>query len=281
MTKKRFPIFPGFRRLGRLVFLASGLLIPRFMDGQEPKPVIALVPFETRGLSPGEGRIIESLIRSYITDLGDRFFLLDTAGEGGPPPDYIISGSVSLEEDGRVLMLSIREGGTGKTVYAASTYKSAGELALRAKSLVETAFLSRAEDYSQEERAEPMTEAAVAGTWRGDRGIELVHLRRDGGGVAIFSSGARMRLRYVIEDNTLKVIQNSPNTERFYHPVPYGVARRLVEEADPMRWELLLFNNGALLRGIKVTTGARYEGDRVLELLPHTAESAEWVKAGR
>jgi hypothetical protein len=48
-----------------------------------------------------------------------------------------------------------------------------------------------------------------------------------------------------------------------------------------MRWEMLLFNNGALLRGIKVSTGVRYEGDRILEVLPHTAGIVEWTKAGR
>jgi hypothetical protein len=126
-----------------------------------------------------------------------------------------------------------------------------------------------------------LTENGVIGTWRGDTGSELIRLRQRGRGVAFFSSGAQMDLIYTIEDNTLRVSQSSPNTERYYHPVPYAVARRLVTEAEPMRWELLLDEGGNILRGMKIATAVRYEGNTVLELLPGSARDAEWTRSSR
>jgi hypothetical protein len=109
----------------------------------------------------------------------------------------------------------------------------------------------------------------------------MVRLRRDGRGMAILSSGAQMELSYTIADNTLSIIQNSPNHERHYHPLPYPVARVLAARADPMRWEFLLYDNGTTLRGIHISTTALYEGERVLELIPNSARESEWTRTGR
>jgi hypothetical protein len=90
-----------------------------------------------------------------------------------------------------------------------------------------------------------------------------------------------MELAYTIADNTLFIIQNSPNTERHYHPLPYPVARILAAGAEPMRWEFLLYDNGTSLKGIWIATTARYEGERVLELIPNSAREAGWTKVNR
>jgi hypothetical protein len=123
-----------------------------------------------------------------------------------------------------------------------------------------------------------LTEQSIAGSWRGDPGIKLVRLQRGGRGIAVFSSGAQMNLVYAIEDNTLKITQNSPNTERYYHPVPYEVAKRLKTEAAPMYWQFMLYNSGSVLRGFKVATAVRYQGETVLELLHNSARDAEWTR---
>jgi hypothetical protein len=88
-----------------------------------------------------------------------------------------------------------------------------------------------------------------------------------------------MSLEYTIQENTLTVIQRSPNTERFYHPLPYGVAKQLALQAEPMKWEFLLYERGTALRGIKIATAVRYEQDAIIEVVPGAAREAEWVKA--
>jgi hypothetical protein len=87
-----------------------------------------------------------------------------------------------------------------------------------------------------------------------------------------------MSIRYQIQDNTLYIVQHSPNSERYYHPVPYSIARQLVELAEPMSWELKLFGGGASLRGQKTATAVEYSGDTIINLHRGAVRAAEWTK---
>jgi hypothetical protein len=271
-------------------------LFPLCIGAEENKPVIGFVPFTIEGIGAEEARIIESLIHSYIADQGDVIEALDasvmmfslsdtggvynTAAGEARQPDYTLSGSINMEGDNRILMLEISKTSTGEKVNYTSVHKSASELILKAKSLV-AAVLSAgtgAEDF-QEAVPETLTETAVLGTWRGDTGVELIRLQRGGVGIAILSSGAQMSLEYTIENNILRVSQRSPNTERFYHPLPYGVAKQLALQAEPMKWELLLYDGGTALRGMKIATAVQYDRDAIIEIFPGTAREAEWLKA--
>jgi hypothetical protein len=267
------------------------------LGAQEEKPRVKIIPFTVHGLGTEEARIIESLIWSYIAALGDASFSSERGElfsfdppEGEDPvlpvndgrsPDYTLSGSITLERDSRILMLEIGEQATGEITYYTSAHKTTSELVLKIRSLIESAFSLNPGGPVRAEEPELLTEGGIAGTWRGDTGIEIIRLRRGGRGTAIFSSGAQMELSYSIDQNTLRVTQSSPNTERYYHPVPYGVAKQLVSDAEPMRWELLLYHQGTSLRGIKIATAVRYEGNTILELLPASAREAEWTRTIR
>jgi hypothetical protein len=88
-----------------------------------------------------------------------------------------------------------------------------------------------------------------------------------------------MVLSYVINDNILRIWQISPNSERFYYPLPYDVARELAAGAEPMAWELSLYSRGTVLGGIKIATGVQLEGSRVVKLLPGgDIREVEWIK---
>jgi hypothetical protein len=269
--------------------LALGLA---FIEADDNKPVIQLMPFTSQGIGGEEARFIEALIQSYITDIGDVILYLDTSASEVSPllemeyarsPDYVLSGSINIiDQDNRVLALEIQKTQTGETSQYISVHKTTSELALKARSLVETAFAVPPEDPSpQETPVETVSEARLLGTWRGDTGIELVSLQRGGTGRAILSSGIQMDLNYSIEGNTVQIVQVSPNTERFYHPLPLAVARELSAQAEPMLWVFSLYDNGTALRGIKTATSVRYEGNTVLEILPNTVREAEWIKSSR
>ncbi|MDR0388662.1 MAG: hypothetical protein LBH73_01170, partial [Spirochaetaceae bacterium] len=163
-----------------------------------------------------------------------------------------------------------------------STHKTTSELALNTRSLVQLAMDSsrpgESEERAEAENSEPLSENLILGRWRGDAGIEMIRLQSEGRGLAIFSSGAQMNLRYEIRDNTLYVVQSSPNAERYYHPVPYGIARQLVALAEPMSWEFRLFGNGTALRGQKTATAVEYSGDTITNLYQERARPAEWTK---
>ena len=286
----------------KVLFLAAVFLFPFFAGAQESRPVIRFSPFYTQGIGIEETRFIESLIQSYLSDVGELVNFFDSIppeslSDGLFPnsllkaPDYVLSGSIYLDRDYRIFTLEIHNTHTKETTRTTTVHKTASDLVLKARSLVESVFnppnqtakgAAPAEaDQSAPERPENITENAIAGTWRGDLGVEMIRLQQGGRGVAFFSSGAQMPLTYTIEDNTLKVKQNCPNVERFYYPLPYGVAQQLSAEADPMYWELLLYSGGTHLRGVKISTEAKIERNILVELLPGTAKDSLWVRASQ
>jgi hypothetical protein len=267
-----------------------------FLIAGEEKPRVLVEPLAVRGIGDEEARIVQSLILSYVASIGEVLihpgnpeefslvreeegYILNSGG--GRPPDFTLSGSITQERDSHVLILVITKNRTGETVYYTSSHKTAGEMALKIRAIVESAFSGGESPLVSEPAPEFLNDRNIIGTWRGDAGIEMVRLQRGGRGIAIFSSGAQMNLAYAIENNTLKVVQNSPNTERYYHPVPYEVAKQLAAGAEPMRWELCLYEGGTVLRGIKIATAVRYERNAILELFPGSAREAEWIRTSR
>jgi len=267
---------------------------------QEARPVIRFTPFVSQGVSKEETLFIESLIQSYISDVGEVIFSYDNIphdayllgggllfGSWNKTPDYILSGSIYLERKTRIFTLEIHNTHTNEITKTTTEHKTAGDLVLRSRSLVESIIkfpvLSEMESaaVNEEEKDIPqiITENSIAGTWRGEPGIEIIRLQSGGRGTAFFSSGTQMNLSYVIEDNTLKIRQNSPNNERFYYPNPPETAKLLSQKAEPMRWEFMLYSGGNRLRGTKTSTEIRVLENGNTELLYETARDAVLIRS--
>jgi len=267
---------------------------------QEVRPVIRFTPFVSQGISSEEIRFIESLIQSYISDSGELIFSYDSispdaflsggvlpAGSWNKTPDYILSGSIYLERKTRIFTLEIRNTHTDEITKTTTEHRTAGDLVLKSRSLVESIIKfpvfsgieSEAANESEREIPQIITEKSIAGTWRGEPGIEIMRLQLGGRGTAFFSSGVQMNLSYVIEGNTLKIRQNSPNVERFYYPNPPVIAKLLSERAEPMRWEFMLYSGGNRLRGTKTSTEIRVLQNGDTELLYEMVRDAVLIRS--
>jgi hypothetical protein len=283
-----------------VLFLAS-ILLPSLLIAQTGKPVIKFTPLQTEGIGIEESRLIETLVQSYLSDIGEVINYFDAAAGDTDPfsspadvldswakaPDYVLSGEISLDQDSRIFSLHLHNTGTGNTGSFTAVYRSSGELLLKARSLLESAFVAGGLEGSPSEKQrdsaaavrENLGERQILGTWRGETGIEIIHLHREGRGVAVFSSGAQMVLSWVIDNGTLKIQQVSPNSERFYHPLPYEIARQAAEGSGPMAWELSLSEEGTVLRGLRINTALRLEGNRVVEFIPDgDIRKVEWTR---
>ena len=108
----------------------------------------------------------------------------------------------------------------------------------------------------------------------------MIRLQAGGLGAAFFSSGARMNLKYTIENNTIKISQTSPNNERFYHPYPPVIARQLSDMASPMHWELMLYSGGTRLKGTKTSTEITTIENGSAVPPPETHRETLWVRQG-
>jgi hypothetical protein len=244
-------------------------LLAAFVPAQD-RPLVHFLPLAVEEHTE-ETQSIENLLRSYIEDLGE----LDAEN-----PEYIFSGQISSREKLRVLTLDIRNEKSGEIQRYIYTFTTLSELALKSRSLVGSIFTFGAIPPEQflPEQGESISLGKVVGTWRNvGLGIKMMRLERDGTGMALFSSGANMHLEFHIEENTLKIRQTSPNVERFYHPLPLETARHLAENAEPMRWELLLVGQGTTLRGILYYTEAQVDGDTI-KFNMGTPKEAELVR---
>ncbi|MDR2477750.1 MAG: hypothetical protein LBD48_00400 [Treponema sp.] len=265
------------------------------VEAQENKPLIQLNPFSIEGIGAEESQLIVSLVQSYLSDIGQLVNFLppheqaDTMRPGPAPKsispdsaDYTINGTIRLERDGHMFMLEIMNTRTGENYAVSSVYKSTGEMALKTRSVLESAFTGGLEpEKKTAARPERLSEHLVSGIWKGEAGIEMIRLMQDGRGLAVFSSGAQMALSYTIVENTLKVWQISPNSERFYHPLPQHIAKQLALGAEPVTWELSLYQGGTVLGGVKLSTGVRIINGQAVELLPRgDVREVTWTKSG-
>jgi hypothetical protein len=259
----------------------AGLLWVMPLAAQTQKPLIELNSFYAEGLGDGEARLIGNLVQSYLSDFGE--VISPTPAESpqsGRLPDFIVSGSIYLEKDMFKFVLEVHNAATQETSSLTLDIRSMSELVLKARSLVQTAFSSEIE-VARSTASIGMSEKQIIGTWRGERGVELIRLYNSGRGIAAYSSGVRMNLSWDIAGQTLTVQQISPNVERFYFDFPPETVTRFVEQAEPIRWELGIFGNGNILRGERIftTLGVPGEIPGDTEFIFGQREAVEWTKS--
>jgi hypothetical protein len=231
-----------------------------------------------------ESSFIESLLYNYISAMSDIEALLELDEQAGMSADYELFGSLNNDDTGTIITLNVKNLNNGEIVSYTSAHKNSSEMALKLRSIIQVLFHEPAPSLAtggDAPAAEEITLNAVVGLWRADGGIEMVNFQRDGTTLAFFSSGERMILKFTIEENVLKIIQNSPNRERYYQGQPYDIARELTQKAQPLYFELQLFDNGLTLRGKRIETTATAGPNGRIQLTHNTEHPAEWKRHTR
>ncbi|MDX9958902.1 MAG: hypothetical protein RBT68_10725 [Spirochaetia bacterium] len=97
------------------------------------------------------------------------------------------------------------------------------------------------------------TLSQVAGTWRGDRGLETVRLFPNGSGMAVLSGGGTMRLRVLVDGDSVVIAQDQANDAAMYRSanITFDIARKIASQARPMKWIFNLWSDGQKLEGMK------------------------------
>jgi hypothetical protein len=274
---------------GFIETLILGLLVAMPAAAQPQKPLIELSTFSAEGLALEESRLIGNLVRSYLSDFGDvvgnfdatlQSSLAPSIGRGrGRLPDYVVTGSIILQQDKFKFTLDINNTATGETSTINLDIRSMNELVTKTRSLVKDAFPAEADAGPPEEaKRSRVSQELVIGTWKGEREVQRVRLYESHQGVAFLSSGVRMNLDWEISENTLRIWQTSPNTERFYSgDLSAELMVIFVDQAKPLRWELALYGN--VLRGDRIFTAVgNGEGE---PLLFGQRETVEWTRTAR
>lgn len=271
------------------------------------QPVVAVLPLEATGISDDEADTIDALVQSYVSSVdgfrlvaaADRERILSelefavAAGDPAKPKaaafaaaDFLLSASIRRVDATLVFTLEIIKVKTGEKKSYSGIYPNVSALLLDTRALVLRVFereapAAAAPAAAAAQTAPELTESRLIGSWRGDKGIELVRIQHGGTAVALMSSGAQMQLTYTISGSVLRIVQASPNIDRFYYPLPFAVAQQFAALAKPMEWTFELSADGASLRGKKTATALRYEQDKILEVIHGTIREAEWQRVAR
>jgi hypothetical protein len=275
-------------------FITIFLLIALTLGAEEKKTVILLHPLIWESGGGSEFTLIESLLSSYLSSMAGLFVIHDPEElrekdgtddpDGADTPDAIdfeLSGSINNDGVNNTITLNVKNIRTDEVTVYTSAHKNSSELVLRLRSIAQALFFEPAPIAAGEDgdiEAEPVTTENLAGLWRAANGIEMVNFQRDGSAIAFFSSGERMNLKYSIEDRLLKIIQNTPNRERYYFGLSYNIARELTRGAKPLRFELSLFDNGLILRGKQIETVGAESTDGSVTLMHDYERDVEWKR---
>jgi hypothetical protein len=272
------------------VFFLAALII----CADEKKIVVLLHPLTWESSGGSDFTLIESLLSSYLSSMTGLSVIREpeetretgVAGEldGTDMPggiDFELSGSINNDGVNNTITLNVKNMRTDEVTVYTSVHKNSSELVLRLRSIAQALFSEPVPFVAGEDgdiEAEPVTAASLAGLWHAGTGIEMVNFQRDGSAIAFFSSGERMNLKYIIEGRRLKIIQNTPNRERYYFGLSYNIARELTLGAKPLRFELSLFDNGLVLRGKQIETVGAESTDGSVTLIHDYERAAEWKR---
>lgn len=254
-------------------------------------PVVRIDPFTGEALEASELRALERLVGSHLSELGtfrlvdeqSRVAALEEAelalalgGRAGAAPaaaDFILSGGVERVGELMVFSLAMTRARDGARVVVSETGAGANEIAMAARALTlrlvgaerpdaeagDTASAGATADSPPPVRSRPSL-AMLAGSWRGDKGLETVRLYPNGTGLAVLAGGGTLRLRVRIEGDLVEIVQDQPNDPAMYRSPQWGyeTARFIASKARPMRWIFSLSADGAALFGAKESVG--YDG---------------------
>jgi hypothetical protein len=121
---------------------------------------------------------------------------------------------------------------------------------------------------------------AVAGRWRGDRGISWVRVAADGRAEARFDNGAVIKLTVTAPGGgAYRFEQAEANRAAFYESYfAPEVAAELARVARPMVWVFELSPDGKVLSGVKETTSIRVENGRMESFSNDYSRPAVWER---
>jgi hypothetical protein len=271
-------------------------------------------PLTASGIGESEASMLERLIVSYIAELR-QFRIIDAKGQdlalsetesalslgvtslAALPlaADYIVTGALGKIGEVFIITLENTKVASGEKISVSDTALTISDIVLRSKDLTLSLFgrtpaakpvqgsvtVQSPASISEPVREKPLMSELV-GTWRGDKGLETVRIFQNGTGLAVLSGGGTLKLRISIDTDTIIVMQDQANTPSMFRTgtVTLEMARKLTEEARPMRWVFKLSENGQHLWGSKETVSISGSG-AAMQIDNTYVRDASWAKLAR
>ena len=275
------------------VYIALLLLLISLPPVLSALPGVAVYQLQAPAISEQTAQTVDDLVFSFIKEL-KAYAIFDLRNQSVPADfpndsaiDYIFFGALEDVPEGIKLELILKGRKDQVTRIISKVYDNINKILLDSRLLVFNLF-----DFSvpleQLARSLPQTEQntefgyietvdSLAGSWKGEPGLDRVMILRGGRGMAVFSSGVSVSLDLKIENGYLLVTQKGNLQPRQFLNLPDEIARQAVQKTNPPQWRFLVSSDKKILSGTKVDAQIQYNETAIISIEYDTA-TVEWLR---
>ena len=256
-------------------------------------PGVAVYQLQAPAISEQTAQTVDNLVFSFIKEL-KAYTIFDLRNQSVPADfpndpaiDYIFFGALEEVPEGIKLELILKGRKDQFTRIISKVYDNISKILLDSRLLVFNLF-----DFSvpleQLARSLPQTAQntefgyietvdSLAGSWKGEPGLDCVMILRGGRGMAVFSSGVSVSLDLKIDNGYLLVTQKGSLQPRQFLNLPDEIARQAVQKTNPPQWRFLVSPDKKILSGTKVDAQIQYNETAIISVKYDTA-TVEWLR---
>ena len=256
-------------------------------------PGVAVYQLQAPATPEQTAQTVDNLVFSFIKEL-KTYTIFDLRKEPVPADfpadtaiDYIFFGVLEEVPEGLKLELILKGRKDQFTRIISKVYGSINKILLDSRLLVFNLFdfsVPLEQIASTAPQSEPVAEFgyvetvdSLAGSWKGEPGLDRVMILRGGRGMAVFSSGVSVSLELKIDNGYLLVTQKGSLQPRQFLNLPDAIAQQAVQQANPPQWRFLVSPDKKILSGTKVDAQIQYNETAIISVKYDTA-TVEWLR---
>ena len=257
-------------------------------------PKVAVYQLQAPAMNEQTVQTVDNLVFSFIKEL-KTYTIFDLRTQPVPQEfpadlsvDYIFFGVLQEVPEGIKLELILKGREEHVTRIISKIYENTNKILLDSRLLVFNLFdfsvrLENFADASPQD-GQHITEFehietvdSLAGSWKGEPGIDRVMILRGGRGMAVFSSGVSVSLEFKIDNGYLLVTQKGVLQPRQFLNLPDEIARQAVQKINPPQWRFLVSADKKILSGTKVDAQIQYNETAIVDVQYGTVV-VEWLR---
>jgi len=256
-------------------------------------PKVAVYQLQAPTINEQTAQTVDNLVFSFIKEL-KTYTVFDLRTQPVPMEfpidlsvDYIFFGVLKDVPEGIKLELILKGKEEQVTRMISKVYENVNRILLDSRLLVFNLFdfSIRLEDIPDTlQQDEQITEFgyietvdSLAGSWKGEPGLDRIMILRGGRGMAVFSSGISVSLELKIDNGYLLVTQKGNLQPRQFLNLPDTIAQQAVQKLNPPQWRFLVSADKKILSGTKVDAQIKYNETAIIDVQYGTVV-VEWLR---
>jgi len=253
---------------------------------------VAIYQIEGTNVSTQTAQTINNLMVTFIK-AQKKYRIIDMRTEYAPKEypkdsaaDFVFFAAVQTVSDGIRISLTLKGPEDTATRFISKVYERSNALLLDSRRLINRLFdfsialeqPAQAENLSDNDRLMPIdTIDSLAGSWKGEAGIDRIMILKGGHGIIIFSNATSFSLDLTIEDGYLIVKPKGDIPPQRFLQLPDHIVNQIMQKIEPPEWRFLVSANNNLLSGTKKEVQVHHDNTDITDISYETVP-VEWQR---